>query len=80
MLESLFVYVLSGALNEALLETPYNEVEICQTEGACLSSHTTAFPGKLKEGVHHSQEDGTNILPSQLHNMSELCAFHHKHL
>ena len=27
------------------------------------------FPGKLK-GVLHSQEDGTNIFPSQLHNMS----------
>ena len=38
----------------------------------------TAFPGKLK-GVPHSQEDGTNIFPSQLHNMSELCAFHHEH-
>ena len=38
----------------------------------------TAFPGKLK-GVVHSQEDGTNIFASQLHNMSELCAFHHEH-
>ena len=38
----------------------------------------TAFPGKLK-GVLHSQEDGTNIFPSQLYTMSELCAFHHEH-
>ena len=38
----------------------------------------TAFPGKLK-GVLHSQDDGTNIFPSQPHNMSELCAFHHEH-
>ena len=37
----------------------------------------TAFPGKLK-GVH-SQEDSTNIFPSQLHNMSDFCAFHHEH-
>ena len=33
-----------------------------------------AFPGKVKD-VLHSQEDGTSIFPSQLHNMSELCAF-----
>ena len=38
----------------------------------------TAFPGKLK-GVLHSQKDGTNISPSQLYTMSELCAFHHEH-
>ena len=38
----------------------------------------TAFPGKLK-GVLHSQEDGTNIFPSQMHSMSELCAFHREH-
>ena len=38
----------------------------------------TAFPGKSK-GVLHSQEDGTNIFPSQLHNMSELCAFYQEH-
>ena len=38
----------------------------------------TVFPGKSK-GVLHCQEDGTNIFPSQLHNMSELCAFHQKH-
>ena len=42
-------------------------------EHACHS-----FPGKLK-GVLHSQEDGTNIFPSQLHNMSELCVFHYEH-
>ena len=38
----------------------------------------TAFPGKLI-GVLHSQEDGNNIFPSQLHNMSELYAFHCEH-
>ena len=31
----------------------------------------TDFPGKLK-GVLHSQEDGTDIFPSKLHDMSEL--------
>ena len=48
-----------------------------RTEGACYH-RITAFPGKLR-GVLHSQEDGTNIFPIQLHNMSELCAFHHEH-
>ena len=37
-----------------------------------------AFPGKLK-GILHSQEDRTDIFTSQLHNMSELCAFHREH-
>ena len=69
----------TGALNEKLLETSYNEVEIYQDLGIELACHCiTAFPGKLK-GVLHSQEDDTNIFPSQLHNMSELCAFHQEH-
>ena len=38
----------------------------------------TAFPGKLKD-VLHSQEDGANIFTIQLHNMSELCAFHREY-
>ena len=37
-----------------------------------------ASPGKSK-GVLYSQEDGTNIFPSQLNNMSNLCAFHCEH-
>ena len=41
-----------------------------RTEGACLPSHNCL----------HSQEDGTNIFPCQLHSMSELYTFHHKHL
>ena len=65
-----------GALNEELLETSYNELEIYQ-ELAC--HRITPFPGKVK-GVLHSQENGTSIFPSQLHNMSELCAFRHEHL
>ena len=70
-------YALSaGALNEGLSETSYNELEIYK-ELAC--HRITAFHGKLK-GVLHSQDDGANIFPSQLHNMSELRAFDHKHL
>ena len=66
-----------GALNEELLETSYNELEIHKDrELAC--HRITVFSGKLK-GVLHFQEDGTNIFPSQLHNMSELCAFHHEY-
>ena len=49
------------------------------TGGHLITCHfITAFPGKLK-GVLHSQEDDTNIFPNQLHNMSELCAFHREH-
>ena len=37
----------SGALNEELLETSYNELEIYQNWGSLLSSHNiAAFPGK----------------------------------
>ena len=38
----------------------------------------TAFSRKSK-GVLHYQEDGIHIFPSQLHNVSELCAFHAFH-
>ena len=53
--------------NEELIERSCNELEIYLRELACHL--VTAFPSKLK-GVLHSQEDGTNIFPSQLHNMS----------
>ena len=36
--------------------------------------HITVFPGKLK-GVLHSQEDSTNIFPSQLHDMNKYVHF-----
>ena len=34
-----FAWPASGALNEELLKTSYDELEITRTEGACLSSH-----------------------------------------
>ena len=46
--------------------------------GGLACYRITAFPCELK-GVLHSQEDGTNIFPNQLHNMNELCAFRHEH-
>ena len=48
---------------------PSMSLKLTRTEGACLSFRNTGFPGKLK-GVLHSQEEGTNVFPSQLHNMS----------
>ena len=48
------------------------------TTGELACHCITAFSGKLK-GVLHIQEDGTNIFPSHLNNMTELCVFHHEH-
>ena len=53
-------------------------LKFIRTEGTCLLSGISAFPGKLND-VLHSQEDGTNTVSSQLNNMSELRAFHHEH-
>ena len=43
----------SEALNEELLETSYNVLEIYQDWGSFSCHRITAFPGKLK-GVLHS--------------------------
>ena len=64
----------SGALNEKL---PSMSLKFTRIED--LGDHNiTAFHGKLK-GLLYSQGDDTNVFPSHLHNMNELCAFHHKH-
>ena len=68
----------SGALNEELLETSYSDLQNLRGLKGLVCHRITAFPGKLKS-VPHLQEDGTDIFPSQLSNMSELCAFYRKH-
>ena len=67
-----------GAFNEELLETSYNELENLSGLRELACHRIPAFPGKSKS-VLHSQDDGTYIFPSQLHNMSDLFVFHHEH-